>query len=607
MTIAIESVRCLDGPSIWTSEPVTQIFVDIGPPDTGTTTRLLPHANRLSGLYSLLAEPSSAVRPLSLIQFSDDQRIAGVIGTLALDLQRSVGIDVAFTASPPTAADRVVEVVVQHADAVVGAAASKLAVHLLNDLANDGAPDLAAIQTALARFGTMVASRRQGTAAQAVIASARLRGIPVSILDPFGQFVDLGNGAYRRRLLGSLSSFTSVIAESIVNDKHLANHYLRTAGVPVPHSAAARTAERAVEAARTIGFPVVVKPLDAGNSLGLFVDRRDEHEVRQAFPIAAAASSSGRVLVEQYIAGNEYRAMVVNDQVVAVSERVPAYVMGDGQHTIRRLIDVANADPRRGTFYTDPLTKIVADAKTLDLLRRQDLHLDAIPRAGQRVKLKPTGQISTGGISIDRTGDVHPDNLAILRQAARVVELDIATMDLVAPDIAQSFWTAGGAIIEINTRFGYCSVAVVTALSGLTTPIAQPVETVLTGVIEPTGALVINADDPGVTSFASGCGVPLVPFSLDPRNELVRSQIDRGGMAVVPRPAPEGDQISIVTGEGVTDVVPADLALERIDALPEELGQFALLAAVAALCAHAVPVETIRQGLAGSDLPLSPD
>ncbi len=152
-------------------------------------------------------------------------------------------------------------------------------------------------------------------------------------------------------------------------------------------------------------------------------------------------------------------------------------------------------------------------------------------------------------------------------------------------------------IVTLGLGFPYCTVAVVTALSGLTTPFGQPVETVLTGGVETDGALVLNADDPAVAALARSCRAPVVLVSRDPQNDHVRTHVERGGQAVVVWPAPTGDQISLVAGETVTDVVPVT-APPNMAGSPQEVAPLALLAAVAAAVARDVPLDTIRRGLA---------
>ncbi|MCA9860820.1 MAG: hypothetical protein KC438_13920, partial [Thermomicrobiales bacterium] len=161
------------------------------------------------------------------------------------------------------------------------------------------------------------------------------------------------------------------------------------------------------------------------------------------------------VVVERYIEGLDYRILVVNNQVVAVAERVPAHVVGDGEHTVEELIEITNSDPRRGVGHEKILTRISIDSQTLETLERLEIALTDIPELGQVVPLKRTGNMSTGGTSIDRTDDIHPDNEAIARQAAMVVGLDIAGIDFIVPDISKSIRQSGGAIVEVNAGPGF--------------------------------------------------------------------------------------------------------------------------------------------------------
>ncbi|MER3436369.1 MAG: cyanophycin synthetase, partial [Chloroflexota bacterium] len=204
-----------------------------------------------------------------------------------------------------------------------------------------------------------------------------------------------------------------------------------------------------------IGFPVVVKPLDGNHGRGVCLDLKDENEVRQMFPVAYRESRAGAVVVESYITGRDYRILVINNQVVAVAERVPAHVTGDGVHTVRELVDITNADPRRGVGHEKVLTRITIDAQTMETLERQGIGLDDVPAEGQVVWLKQTGNMSTGGTSIDRTDDIHPENAELARQAAMVVGLDIAGIDFIAPDISASVRQTGGAIVEVNAGPGF--------------------------------------------------------------------------------------------------------------------------------------------------------
>ncbi len=146
---------------------------------------------------------------------------------------------------------------------------------------------------------------------------------------------------------------------------------------------------------------------------------------------------------------------MIGGKLAAVAERVPASVTGDGTSTVRQLVDVANADPRRGIGHEKVLTRIKLDANAEEVLEGQGLKLDDVPEEGRFVKLALTGNMSTGGTSIDRTMEAHPDNVEIAETAARVVGLDIAGIDFICPDIETPVRETGGGIVEVNAAPGF--------------------------------------------------------------------------------------------------------------------------------------------------------
>src|SRR6185436_11273281 len=256
-----------------------------------------------------------------------------------------------------------------------------------------------------------------------ILDEAASRDIPFLRLDR-ASLVQLGQGIYQQRIRATMTSRTSAIGVDLASDKNLTNRLLDSAGLPVPKSEVVDTADGAVAAAKRIGFPCVVKPLDGNHGRGVHLDLRSEEAVRAAFVGARRESRSGDVVVESYVAGNDYRCLVIGGKVAAIAERVPASVTGDGEHTVRQLVETANADPRRGIGHEKVLTRIKVDEAAAELVRAQGFELDAVPPAGTWIKLALTGNMSTGGTSIDRTIEAHPDNVEIAETAAQVVGLD---------------------------------------------------------------------------------------------------------------------------------------------------------------------------------------
>ena len=124
----------------------------------------------------------------------------------------------------------------------------------------------------------------------------------------------------------------------------------------------------AVRSARHIGYPVVLKPLNANHGRGVSINLTTDEQVEQAFEFAREHGTSRAVLVESYVEGYDHRMLVVNNELVAVAKRVPGHVVGDGNSTIAELIDKTNEDPRRGIGHEKVLTRLELDRQANEIL-----------------------------------------------------------------------------------------------------------------------------------------------------------------------------------------------------------------------------------------------
>ena len=208
-----------------------------------------------------------------------------------------------------------------------------------------------------------------GPSTQALIDEAVSRDIPFIRLDRHS-LVQFGHGVHQQRIRATMTSRTSAIGVDIASDKSLTNRLLDSAGLPVPRAEVVDTEEAAVAAAKRLGFPCVVKPLDGNHGRGVHLDLRSEEAVRAAFHGALAreprraTSSSRRTSPATTTAAWSSAA-----RSAAIAERVPASVTGDGEHTVRELVDIANSDPRRGIGHEKVLTRIKVDEAAEELVR----------------------------------------------------------------------------------------------------------------------------------------------------------------------------------------------------------------------------------------------
>jgi len=265
--------------------------------------------------------------------------------------------------------------------------------------------------------------------------------------------VQLGHGKYQRRIQATVTSETRHTAVEIASDKRLTNQILSDLGLPVPRQMRVRGPNDAAEAAEQIGFPVVVKPLDGNHGKGVSINLTTAEQVRSAFETAAEFSSV--VIVETFQEGNDYRIVVIDGKVRAVAQRVPGHVAGDGRHTIAELVEIVNQDPRRGIGHEKVLTRLELDHQALRLLEQAGLSAESVLAEGQVFYLRSTGNLSTGGTSVDKTDVIHYDNRIMAERAVKAISLDVGGVDYISPDITRSYKEAGGSIVEINAAPGF--------------------------------------------------------------------------------------------------------------------------------------------------------
>lgn len=448
--LRVERLRALRGPNVWRLAPVIACDVRLGALEHVTSAEI-PDFNEtlLAALPTLQAHPCSRGTVGGFAErLAEGTDIPHILEHVALELQGIAGSDVAFGRVVPSGDPSVWWVIVAYDEEEVGLESMREAVAIVRCAI---ATTPIAIDAITSRLQQLYESVRLGPSTAAIVEEARRRGIPFRRLNS-RSLIQLGLGRNLRRIQATLSDFTSAIAVEIAQDKDDTKRVLENIGLPVPSGDVATTVDEAIASARQLGFPVILKPEDASHGRGVSPRLDSADAVRAAWD--AAAEYSGRVVVERYVGGRDHRVLVVDGRVVACAERVPAHVVGDGRRTIRELIDDANRDPRRGVGHTKILTRLPADERTVEFLRRSGRTLNSVPDAEETVLLRATANLSTGGTSIDRTDEMHPDNITACEMAAGAIGLDIAGIDVITPDISVPFRENRAVIIEVNAAPG---------------------------------------------------------------------------------------------------------------------------------------------------------
>lgn len=439
--LRIRKQWALDGPNAWTDRRAIRVTLDCG---------------AVSGdVQSRIDALMQGFRPDASSERSTPRNAGEMLAMLIIDLQQMAGENVGFWSVSPGARSGDFDVVCECTRISTGSATAAVALRILNHVAFGTEPDFDFGKVFDYRLMRHIRFRRMGFHREAVIQAAERLGFNVRIVDEHDQLVQIGTGAQMQHYLGTLTMLTRETASRIARRKPLTIKLLREHGIPTPNGVVVSTAEGAVDAAARIGYPVVVKPVNLRQGRAVSADLRDAAAVRVAAERALTAGGSARALVEPFIPGRDYRVLVHGDEVIAVAERIPAAVTGDGQHSVEELIAEVNAGPLRGQGYTNLLVAITIDNHTHEALARQGLTISSVPEAGRHVPVKLICNASVGGTTSDFSDHIHPENARIAVMAARVVGLDIAGVDIRTEDISVPLRESGGVVLEINSEPNY--------------------------------------------------------------------------------------------------------------------------------------------------------
>ncbi|WP_348708812.1 cyanophycin synthetase [Acidovorax soli] len=435
----VSRTRALRGPNLWSRHMAIEAVVTCAENERAV--------GQMAGFEARLRALFPAIGALHPETGGGDVSLAHVLQTAALALQAQAGCPVTFARTTATTDAGVYQVVVEYSEEAVGRKAFEDAQQLIQAALGNGTFDA---EKAVADLRELDEDERLGPSTGSIVEAAVARGIPYRRLTR-GSLVQFGWGSKQRRIQAAEVDSTSAVAESIGQDKDLTKRLLHAAGVPVPLGKPVESVDEAWEVALKVGLPVVVKPQDGNQGKGVTVNITDRAQLEEAYKNAA---DYGTVMVERFLPGHDFRLLVVGDQLVAAARREPPQVLGDGEHTVRQLVDVVNQDPRRGEGHATSLTKIRLDDIAVARLAMQGLTPDSVPEKGQRVILRNNANLSTGGTATDVTDDVHPEVAARAVAAAQMVGLHICGVDMVAETVLRPLEEQGGGFVEVNAAPG---------------------------------------------------------------------------------------------------------------------------------------------------------
>lgn len=390
-----------------------------------------------------------------------------VIEHIALEIQTLAGMDCGFGRTRGTGEKGIYNVVFDYMEEKVGIYAAKASVRIAQALIDGEQYDL---EKDIQAMREIREDERLGPSTGSIVEEAASRKIPWIRLNR-RSLVQLGYGVNQRRIQATVASTTGNIAVEIACDKEETKNLLESFSIPVPKGLVVYDEEDLEAAVRRLGYPLVAKPLNGNHGRGATINIKTWNEALLA--LALAKKISRGVIFEKFITGYDFRVLVVNYKMVAAALRTPAFVKGNGKHTIQQLVDETNSDPRRGYGHEKVLTTIKIDEQSLQMITDKGYSLESVLPKDEILYLKKTANLSTGGTSSDVTDIVHPYNVFMAERIAKVVGLDICGIDIMAPELSTPINENGGAVLEVNAAPGFRMH--ISPAEGLARNVAEPV------------------------------------------------------------------------------------------------------------------------------------
>ncbi|QCW99070.1 cyanophycin synthetase [Aggregatimonas sangjinii] len=449
----IREINAMRGPNYWSvrRHKLIVMVLDLEAMEEYPTNKVSGFADRLKAMFPSMYSHrcSEGCEGGFFMRVDEGTWMGHVVEHIALEIQTLAGMDTGFGRTRGYGEKGVYNVVFSYMEENVGRYAAKAAVDICEALIAAEDYD---IDDDLQKMRELREAERLGPSTGSIVEEAASRGIPWIRLNKYS-LCQLGYGANQKRIQATVTSETSSIGVELACDKEDTKHLLEQAEVEVPRGDIISRESSLESACKYVGYPLVIKPIDGNHGRGITVDIQDYEHALEAFH--AAREVSRRVIVEKYITGEDYRILVINNMLVAAAKRTPAHVVGDGKLTIEELVFEVNKDPRRGYGHEKELTAITINDLTKTIIADAGYTLQSVLKEGERLILKDTANLSTGGTAEDVTDIVHPANVSMCERISKIIDLDICGIDIMTSDISKPLSETGGAVLEVNAGPGF--------------------------------------------------------------------------------------------------------------------------------------------------------
>ena len=449
----ITEINAMRGPNYWSvrRHKLIVMVLDLEAMEELPTDKVPGFSDRLKSMFPSMYSHrcSEGCEGGFFMRVDEGTWMGHVVEHIALEIQTLAGMDTGFGRTRGYGEKGVYNVVFSYIEENAGRYAAEAAVRICEALISAKDYDM---DEDIQRMRELREEQRLGPSTGSIVEEAESRGIPWIRLNKYS-LCQLGYGANQKRIQATVTSETSSIGVELACDKEDTKYLLEQAEVEVPRGDIISKESSLEASCRYVGYPLVIKPIDGNHGRGITVDINSYDEALKGFNAAKEVSS--RVIVEKYITGEDYRLLIINNVLVAAALRSPAHVIGDGKSTVGDLIADVNRDPRRGYGHEKELTAITINDLTKTIIGDAGYKLDSVLPEGEKLILKDTANLSTGGTAEDITDIVHPANVAMAERISKIIDLDICGIDIMTSDISKPLSETGGAVLEVNAGPGF--------------------------------------------------------------------------------------------------------------------------------------------------------
>ncbi|MDS1003180.1 cyanophycin synthetase [Clostridium sporogenes] len=444
----IENIRVFEGRNIYSHKKCIRMDVDLeGYSNTsskeidGFNETLLNYVPELKEHCCCIGRKGGFVERLY-----EGTYLSHICEHVIIALQNRIGIDVSYGKAREIE-DEKYYIIYQYKYKNMAIECGKIAVDLINNIISGKEYN---IKTKIKDLKYLLKSEELGPSTFSIIEEAKKRNIPITKIGEESMF-QLGYGIKGKIIEATICNSTSAVSVDIACDKLLSKNILMDQCIPVAEGYKVNNYIDLLFKAERIGYPVVLKPRFGNQGKGVIVNIKNQKELVNAYRIIN--NKFQNIMIEKYINGKDYRACVVDGKVVAVAQRIPPYIIGNGKSTIYELIKELNRDERRGDGHEKPLTKVKIDKELKNNINKVGYTLGHILPKGDKLELRHNANLSTGGVAVDCTDLICNETKEVCERVAKAIGIDICGIDICCEDISKPLNDNEG-IMEVNAAPG---------------------------------------------------------------------------------------------------------------------------------------------------------